>query len=274
MAATVMAVSLDTGVARSEDVSQVKGALLFAGGQLRFDNAPVWKQFVDLAGGKGAPVVVMPTAAENPTMMGQRTIEKLQGYGASAKVVPISPMLKGVPYKDAAKDPANVKKLRQAKGIWFLGGEQQRITQALINEDGTNTPALDAIWYAYRHGAVIGGTSAGAAIMSRMMFADAMNSLDTIKHGITWGKHVARGLGFIGDGWFVEQHFLTRGRFARALNAMRDFDFKYGIGVDEDTAVVFKDGKFKVIGYKGALIPGQSQVFLNGRTRLSPAPPG
>jgi cyanophycinase len=250
LAAAVVAVSPGTGVARAEE----EGALLFAGGELRFDNAPVWERFVELAGKKGDRVVVMPTAAQEPEKSGKATVDNLRRYGANAKMVLIAPLLEDVNYKAAAKAKDNVEELRHAKGIWFLGGEQQRITQALINKDGTNTPALDAIWYAYRHGAVIGGTSAGAAIMSRMMFADAMNSLDTIKHGITKGKHVARGLGFIGDDWFVEQHFLTRGRFARALNAMRDCDFKYGIGVDEDTAVVFKDGKFEVIGYKGALI--------------------
>ena len=90
--------------------------------------------------------------------------------------------------------------------------------------------------------------------MSRVMFADAMNSLDTIKHGITRGKHVAAGLGFVGDDWFVDQHFLARGRFARALLAMRDYGFAFGIGVDEDTAVVSKGGRFEVVGHNGALV--------------------
>ena len=143
--------------------------------------------------------------------------------------------------------------LRKATGIWFTGGDQQRITRALL-PDGRRTPALEAIWEAYRGGAVLGGSSAGTAIMSRVMFADAHNSLDTIKYGITRGKHVAAGLGFIGDDWFVDQHFLTRGRFARALKAMHFLGLRYGIGVDEDTAVVFKAGKFDVVGYKGALV--------------------
>jgi cyanophycinase len=256
IAATAIAVSLAAGVARAEDVFQVKGALLFAGGELRFGNADVWNRFLELAGGKDAPVVVMPTAADNPMKSGQAAVANLNSkrYGARAEMVLIAPMLTGVDYKAAARDKANVEQLRKAKGIWFIGGDQKRITQALLNEDGSKTPALEAIWDAYRNGAVIGGSSAGTAIMSRMMFADAMSSLDTIKHGIIPGKNVAPGLGFIGDDWFVDQHFLALGRFARALNAMRDFGCQYGIGVDEDTAVIFKDGKFEVIGYKGALI--------------------
>src|SRR5689334_1287358 len=126
--------------------AEAKGALLFAGGELRFDNAPVWSRFVQLAGGKDAPVVVMPTAADNPTKSGQATVENLVRYGARAEMVLIAPMLKDVDYHDAAKDKANVEKLRRARGIWFIGGEQQRITQALLDEKGHNTPALEAIW--------------------------------------------------------------------------------------------------------------------------------
>ena len=81
-----------------------------------------------------------------------------------------------------------------------------------------------------------------------------MNSLDTIKHGIDKGKHVDVGLGFVGDDYFVDQHFLARGRFARALLAMRDYGFTFGLGVDEDTAIVLKDGRFDVVGYNGVLV--------------------
>ncbi|HEV3258666.1 MAG TPA: cyanophycinase [Gemmataceae bacterium] len=252
--AAAVAAALVAGAVRAEDVSKVKGALVFAGGGLRFNNAQVWNRFVQLAGGQGALVVVVPAAAEDPQKSGQAVADNLSRYGARAEVVPIAPKWKGTNYRAAASDPANVEKLRRARGIWFIGGEQTLITRALFNEVGSKTPALKAIWQAYREGAVIGGSSAGTAIMSQVMFAEAMNSLDTIKHGITRGKHVSTGLGFIGKDWFVDQHFLTLGRFARALNAMRDFGFKYGIGVDEDTAVVFKDGRFDVIGYKGALL--------------------
>src|SRR3954468_5825595 len=241
-AAALLALSVVSGGARAEAAAKGKGALVFAGGGLRFSNAPVWNRFVELAGGKGAPVVVVPAASLVPRRSGQAVADNLNHYGARAEMVPIAPLLKGVDYKAAARDPAVVAKLRKAKGIWFIGGEQRRIIQALLNKDGTRTPALEAIWEAFRGGAVVGGSSAGTAIMSRVMFADALSSLDTLKYGITWGIEADTGLGFISDDWFVDQHFLANGRFARALLAMRDFDFQYGIGIDEDTAVVYKDG--------------------------------
>ena len=91
--------------------------------------------------------------------------------------------------------------------------------------------------------------------MSRVMYRDAESVLGTLLHGVHWGKEIDRGLGFLDDEWFVDQHCLVRGRFARTLVAMHDQGFKYGIGVDENSAVIVKNGKdLTVIGYKGALV--------------------
>ncbi|HYD98106.1 MAG TPA: cyanophycinase, partial [Alphaproteobacteria bacterium] len=249
--ATAIALALVAGAAQAQEA---KGKLVIAGGEFRYDN-PAWQKFVDLAGGKDAPVVVFPTASSNGPKYGKQATENLVRLGAKAELLPVALKRFDVNYKDAVKDPALVEKVRKAKGIYFIGGGQERITQVLYNEDGSPTPMLQAVWDAYKDGAVVGGSSAGAAIMSKMMFKDAMDSLDTMKFGITPGKQVDRGLGFIGDDWFVDQHFIQRGRFARSLVAMRDFGYKYGIGVDENTAVVVTNGKdAEVVGYHGAVI--------------------
>jgi len=253
LTAVVVGMPLVAPAARGDSIADVKGALVIAGGNLRFDNAPVWRRIIELAGGPGAPVVVVPAASAEPGRRGPTVAETLKSYGARADWVPIAPLLTGTNYKLAARDPSTIGKLESAKGVWFLGGDQQRITAALVNENGSRTPALEAIWQAYRHGAVVGGSSAGAAIMSRSMFADARESLGTMQFGIE--KNAVRaGLGFLGDDWFVDQHFLARGRFARALCAMHKCGFKYGVGVDEDTAIVFQNRAFHVVGYKGAVV--------------------
>ena len=73
--------------------------------------------------------------------------------------------------------------------------------------------------------------------------------------GVRWGKEIDRGLGFIDSEWFVDQHLFVRGRFARTLVAMQSQGFKYGIGVDENSAIIVTNGKdVRVIGYKGALV--------------------
>src|SRR6202011_4789732 len=112
----------------------VKGALVFAGGELRFNNVQVWTRFIQLAGGKRPAVVVVPAAAADPKKSGQNVVDNLNHYGASAEMVNIAPKLEGVDYKKAAKDPANAEKLKHAKGIWFIGGEQPLITKALFDE--------------------------------------------------------------------------------------------------------------------------------------------
>jgi cyanophycinase len=107
----------------------------------------------------------------------------------------------------------------------------------------------------YRRGGVIAGTSAGAAIMSKTMFYEGRAPLPTLRDGITDGRDIAPGLGFIGDDVFVDQHLLIRGRFARMLPAMLAKHYRLGLGIDENTAaVVGPDRSIAVIGYKGALL--------------------
>ena len=64
-------------------------------------------------------------------------------------------------------------------------------------------------------GGVVAGSSAGAAVMSRMMFREARSVLRTLENGVQMGKELAPGLGFLDPSWFVDQHCLARGRFAR-----------------------------------------------------------
>ena len=167
----------------------------------------------------------------------------------------------GVDYHQVIVDPKWIERVRSAGGVYFTGGEQDRIVRALRTAEGQNTPILDAVWEVYRRGGVVAGSSAGAAVMSRVMYRDAEFVLPTLQHGVTMGKEIAPGLGFIGNSWFVEQHCLTRGRFARALVVMHSQGFKFGIGVDENTALVIRGGKeLKVIGYKGAVVLDLSQA--------------
>jgi cyanophycinase len=68
------------------------------------------------------------------------------------------------------------------------------------------------------------------------------------------GREVDRGLGFLDQHWFVDQHALVRGRFARALVIMKAQGLKYGVGVDENTALeVRANEEARVIGERGAL---------------------
>jgi cyanophycinase len=205
-----------------------QGNLLIAGGAIRADNTIIWEKLVQLAGGKGARIAVMPSAAGNPERSGANIAATLNKYGASAFVVPVSVRLKNTDYKAAAEDETLARSIREAGGVYFSGGDQSYITKALVRPDGTRTAVLQAIWDVYNKGGVIGGSSAGAAIMSSTMYYDAKTVLGTLAAGVNDGKELAPGLGFVGTDLFVDQHLLARGRFARMLPAMLKKNYKLG----------------------------------------------
>lgn len=239
----------------------VKGSLVIVGGSERFSQREIWDEIVELGGGRGAKIAVFPTASGDPMRKGAWVVSALNKSGADAFLVPLAWMKVPVPPAELTSDPEWVARVREATGIFFIGGEQDRIVRALYNAEGRKTPMLEAIWDVYREGGVIAGTSAGAAVMSRVMYRDAPSVLETMIGGVKMGQEIDRGLGFLDENWFVDQHCLVRGRFARALVAMHDQGFHYGLGVDENTAVVVKQGvNAKVVGYKGVLVMDLSRA--------------
>ncbi|MES2016544.1 MAG: cyanophycinase [Pseudomonadota bacterium] len=232
-----------------------KGTLVIIGGGLRGENEPVWERIVELAGGKGARIAVFGSASASPERAARLDAARLNFYGADAFVVPVAVKLPNTDYKAAANDPVLAAQVSAATGAYFVGGDQARITEALRKNDGSNTLVLDALWDMYRRGGVIAGTSAGAAIMSKTMFHNVSSVLSTLKRGVADGMEMAPGLGFIGDDVFVDQHLLVRGRFARMLPVMVAKDYKMGLGIDENTAMIIHPNRdVEVLGYKGALM--------------------
>ncbi len=248
------------------DEAAAHGSLVILGGSERFDHIEYWEQIVELAGGPGCRIAVFPTASGDPVKKGGWVISALNKAGADAFLVPVAWRKMPRSPQDAVADPELVEQVREATGVFLIGGEQDKIVKALYTPEGLNTPMLDAIWDVYRKGGVIAGTSAGAAVMSRIMYRDADSVLETMLRGVHFGKEIDRGLGFLDGEWFVDQHCLVRGRFARTLVAMHDQGFKFGIGVDENSGVIVRNGKdVQVIGYKGALIMDLSKAEHNAK---------
>ncbi|MFY8116315.1 MAG: cyanophycinase [Roseateles sp.] len=229
------------------------------GGALKYDNHVVWKRIVDEAGGPGARFVVFSTAAANPERSARQIVEALNRQGAQAQWVPVAPRLKDRDLKSELESPANLELVRQARGVYFSGGAQELIVDTL-QPAGEPTALLQAIWQVYRSGGVVAGSSAGAAIMSTVMFRDAQDTLRVLKGQLREGREIDRGLGFVGPELFIDQHFLKRGRFGRMLPLMQAKGYRLGLGVDEDSAAVIKGGQIEVIGAKGALLVDLSQA--------------
>jgi len=238
---------------RAGAAAESAGICVPIGGALKFDNAEVWSRLVALAGGPGSDWVVLPIAAGRPQRSGQQIANALQRAGARAEVLPVAAGWPGVDVAQAVRDPVLVASVRAARGVIFSGGAQERITAALA-PDGAATPLLDAIRELQRRGGVVAGTSAGAAVMSATMFRDAQDSLSVLRNGARMGREIDRGLGFVGDKLFIDQHFLRRGRIGRMVPVMWQQGYRLGLGVEENSAAIVNGDQVEVIGGKGALL--------------------
>ena len=174
-----------------------------------------------------------------------------------------------------ANDPDLSNKLAEAAGIWFTGGDQSR-TVSLLQPLGVATATLSAIRSAHANGAVIGGTSAGAAIMSREMILGG-DSRPALTGGASPGEvlSVGAGLGFYPYA-LVDQHFDARARLGRlvaALAQIQDPSRRIGFGVDENTALlVLPSGDLTVAGASSVVMVDARNAqfsFPQGRLRAT-----
>jgi cyanophycinase len=229
------------------------GTVIVIGGALKADSDAVWQRVVDEAGGAGAAIAVFPTAAYEPERIGAQITTALNRCGARAEVIPVAPNLEGVDLQAMLNDPALIARVAAARAVFFSGGAQEFIVDTL-QPGGRPTAMLEAIRAVFAAGGVVAGTSAGAAVMSRLMFRDAMDNLAVLKGLWRAGQEYDHGLGFVDGSLLVDQHFLKRGRIGRLLPAMQALGCRLGLGVDENAAVVIKGTALEVIGGSGAVL--------------------
>jgi cyanophycinase len=222
------------------------------GGALKSDNDAVWSRLVQLAGGPGARYVVFATASGNPERSAARIIANLRSHGAVAQHVAVAPLLPGTDVAREVENPKWIELVRGARGVYFAGGAQERIVDTLM-PGGRVTPLLQAVWDVYRSGGVVAGSSAGAAVMSATMIRDGEDVMSLLKGTIRPGREIDRGLGFVGDGLFTDQHFLRLGRIGRLLPVMVATGYTRGLGVEENTAAIVHHDAVEIVGPGGAL---------------------
>ncbi len=160
--------------------------------------------------------------------------------------------------------------LEGVTGVWFTGGDQFHTAQCFLRPDGTHTRALGILHEIYQNGGAMGGSSAGAAIMSRVMIGGGNNrgtlhyptvfGYDTYKEIDEKNDPVAplilvQGLGFFPDG-VVDQHFNKRPRLLRSIEAClaNREGVRISFAVSEDTALVYHEGNMSVLGSAGVYI--------------------
>jgi len=219
------------------------------------------QEFVRLAGGAGhAKIIVFAMASADGKASGEEKAEDLRKLGATALNVWAT--------HDEANTDSVAHLLDGATGIWFGGGDQVLLTKALR---GTKTEA--AIHARYRAGAVVGGTSAGAAVMSAAMITGDERhpgGVRPVKDSASY-MTIARDNMIMADGFglltnaVVDQHFLRRRRSNRLVSVVLEQPTHLGVGIDESTAlIVRRDGKWRVMGESAAI------VYDARRARITP----
>jgi cyanophycinase len=221
-----------------------KGHLVAVGGGGVPD--AVMKRAIELAGGPAAPIVVFPQASELAET-GDVAVEMWKKAGATN--------VRWLPLTDAA---AARRAVESAAFIWFPGGDQNKLMKAF---EGTGVP--EVIARRYRDGAVVGGTSAGAAVLSGVMLTGDAD-LQSITVGAT---KTAPGLGLWPD-VIVDQHHLKRQRQSRLISLVLEHPTLVGVGIDERTAAIVSGTRFEVVGESSVL------VIDARRAKVEPRAPG
>lgn len=194
--------------------------LFIAGGALPESG---YKDFLNLTG-PDAKLIVIPTASSREV-----NLEKIKEQWKSRGFPNITVLHTNDP--EVASSTEFTEPLRTATAVWFGGGLQSRIANAYVG-----TTFEKELYQLLQRGGVIGGSSAGAAIQSRVM----------IRGG---GKEpkIMTGLDLL-PGAIIDQHFLRRNRFSRLIAAVRIYPELIGFGIDEGTAIVVRGNEYKVVG--------------------------
>lgn len=231
--------------APAQEVGPAGGSLVIVGGHL--SDTTIVDTFLDLAGGPGAPIVVIPTAggADDYDQSFAR-LEFFRGRGATDLTVVHT-------YDPKVADTeAFVAPIRRARGVWFTGGRQWRLADAYL---GTLTET--ELWNVLERGGVIGGSSAGATIQGSYLVRG-----DTRTNEIMMGDH-EEGMGFL-KGSAIDQHLLARNRQFDLIPVIEAHPDLLGIGLDENTAIVVRGDRFRVIGQSYVAIYDRQATLDSG----------
>jgi cyanophycinase len=201
-----------------------EGVILVVGGG-RIPDA-VRDKFLELAGGRKARLVVIPTASDQ---IDSGEVPSSYLFWCSQDVASVELLHTRNPRQ--ANDPSFIKPLESATGVWFGGGDQSRLTAAY-----GGTAVLPALRRLLDRGGVVGGTSAGASIMSAVMIT-----------GGTTQAELGSGFG-LAPSLVVDQHFTNRHRLGRLLSVLTRHPELVGLGIDEQTAAVLKGSTMSVVG--------------------------
>lgn len=215
------------------ELTRTDGKLIAIGGaEDRENDCAILKEFLRLAKGPKARIVVMTVATSLVEEVGREYTDAFKRLGVDdVRVVDVSK-------REDAQSEAGIKAVEEATGIFFTGGDQLHIT-ALLGGSRLH----QSLFRRFQKGVVIAGTSAGASMMGNSMIISGDRD-ETPRFGRV---EIGPGMDFL-IGTIIDTHFSQRGRIGRLLTGVAHFPQDLGLGVDENTALVITNSHFDVIG--------------------------
>lgn len=228
------------------------GHLIAVGGaEDRQRDRLILRRFIELSGGPQARLLLLTAASGDPAGAWEGYRSVFAELGAQ-RVEPID-----FRTAEEANDPAAVQRILDADGVYISGGDQRRLMSVLWESQ-----AARALHLAFHvRGCCIGGTSAGAAALSRQMLAIGEPTLRPYRDAVS----LDIGLGLLASA-IIDQHFNERHRLGRLLSALALRPDLLGVGIDEDTALVIERGRsIEVLGNGAVTLVDGRQMRSNVR---------
>jgi cyanophycinase len=220
-------------IAPSVITDEPRGWLVIEGGS--YPVSPVVAaKFRELVGGADAKVLFSPTA-----MADSETTPELNASAANDLGLRNYEIF-NTHDRAVADEEAFASRVRGANGVWFGGGRPGRLAEAYLG-----TRAYRELALLYKRGGVIGGSSAGAMILSSFLVRGGVDQAD-FANLISRKNRV--GFGFLPNA-AIDVHVNQRPNGESALTeVVAAYPGLLGIGVDAGTAIVVHGNQFEVIG--------------------------
>jgi cyanophycinase len=240
--------------ARRTPVDAARGALVLIGGACSPDGDALGT-FIRLAGADhGAAIVGLTTASSNSARAAAAWRKDFASVGVDNIDIPV------VDTREKANDAAIAERVRAAAGVFLGGGDQVHLIATL-----SGTLVGQAIRDAFMRGAVVCGTSAGAAALTETTMAGG----EVDEDGNEVEMYIGPGLGLLCFGALIDTHFAQRRRLHRLFVAIAGYPQLMGLGIDEDTGLVVHGSVGEVVGKGGVtFVDGRDTVRFDNASRV------
>ncbi len=221
-----------------EPLPPLEGTLFLHGGGTV--DSEMRQRFTKFSGGNEARIVVIPTA-DTSDPLNTKKLEVWQEHQ------PKSVEFLHAESRDQLENLRFEELLENASGIWFSGGKQSRLIEIYAG-----TKVEEGITRLLARGGVVGGTSAGAAIASKVMLV-----YDELRSGFDFLP-----------GTIVDQHFFAKKRTDRLRHAVELHPARVGFGIDEKTALIVRGRRLEVMGDSNVMVTIAASANRPARTEM------